>query len=219
MHFLCRIRSRPARKICRLYRGGRLMNRAVVQQKSPSGAPNFPMARPVVPKAAAVAHPAQRLATSPRTPSAAPFPHRPQPTAPLPYRPQAAPAVQRLRTQQQKPASAIQRHPAPHSVATRGSVIQCWRCNECGHEIAYSYDHSERCRLYYHRTYETVSDRDSNRYDRRPGEGRTRSGSFERQYSSGWDERRHYHENRYSGPGYVESQRGYWDSRGVYHSY
>ena len=135
---------------------------------SPPGAPNFPMARPVVPKAAAVAHPAQRLATSPPTPSAAPFPHRPQPTAPLPYRPQAAPAVQRLRTQQQRPASAIQRHTAPHSVATRGSVIQCWRCNECGHEIAY-------CTIIPNGVAFTIIGVQNglrpgfNRYDRRPG--------------------------------------------------
>jgi hypothetical protein len=203
------------------------MNRAVVQRKTPSGAPNFPVTRPVVPTA---------FSSEPltRRPLAAPPVYRPheqsvaqlkpasaaaaRPSPPLPYRPQAAPGVQRLGPLQQRPASAIQRHAAPQSAVARSSVIQCWRCGECGHEIAYSYDHSSWCHLYHHRVYETASDRDSNRNDRRHGETRTRSGSFERQYSSGWDERRHYHENRFS-TGYVESQRGYWDSRGVYHSY
>ena len=157
--------------------------------------------------------PARAMGRPPTLPP--PFAHRPQPLVH---------AVQLSRMLQQKPAHAIQRHTPPlnhgaQRVVARPSVIQRWQCRECGYEIRYSYDHSTRCSQYYHRTYETAGDRDANRYDRRHGETRTRSGSFDRQYRSGEDERRHYHENLYSHGGYVETAKGYTDRHGVYHSY
>jgi hypothetical protein len=106
------------------------------------------------------------------------------------------------------PNSMLQPGPAQPPVAQR-AVIQGWMCRECGHNIRDSYDHSTRCSQYYYRVYETQSDRDANRYDRRHGENRTRSGSFDRQRSSGVDERMHFHENLYGPGGFQERMIGY----------
>ena len=143
-----------------------------------------------------------------------------RPTPPLPYRPQpVARAIQPSRMLQGMGAHAVQRH-VHHGAApgvTGRAVIQCWRCRECDREITYSDDHLPSCRSYYLRTYETRDDQEANYYDRPRGGVRTRSGSVERQYRDGTDERRHFHENRYNSTGYVEHSRGYWDRNGRYH--
>jgi hypothetical protein len=104
----------------------------------------------------------------------------------------------------------ILHHGAAQPTLTKQPVIQCWRCGECGREIAFSFDHANYCSQYHLREYETREDRAANYYDRPPGGVRTRSGSFTRQYDSGYDEHRHFHENRYGG-GYVENTKGVWD--------
>jgi len=216
------------------------MRRVVIQGKFPSGAPGFPVALPLV-QASGLSPRAVRpqMMTSPwKKALAASLPYRPQAMAnavqpamanvAVTRKPPVAPPVYRPEQQgivQHKMLSATQAHTPPQiGIAQRrvagAGVIQCdWFCEACNRYIRYSYDHQPFCRLYHHRTYETASDRAANYYDRPHGETRTRSGSFERQYSSGADERRHYHENLYGPGGYDESQKGYWDSNGRYHAY
>lgn len=116
----------------------------------------------------------------------------------------------------EQPNSMPQRGPAQPAVAQR-AVIQGWMCRECGHDIRYSYDHAPRCSQYHYRVYETQADRDANRYDRYHGETRTRSGSFERQRSSGVDERMHFHENLYGPGGFQQRMIGYTSPGGRYY--
>jgi len=214
-----------------------------VQRTPHPGVPGFPASRPLGPKPFVVAHPSPTAMALSRPAASRPMPYcpppmtravgvqpkmatgaPPRPITPPPYRPQAAlRPVQPFPALQPKAAAVLQRHVPHHAVAARGTaggstVIQLWRCHECHSDITYSYDHRSYCTQYHHRVYETGSDRQSNYYDRPHGGSRTRSGSFERQYSDGTDERRHYHENLHT-TGYVESRRGYYDRYGQYHSY
>jgi len=106
-----------------------------------------------------------------------------------------------------KPAHAVQTKAAIRPIVPSPSVIQRWWCDYCRKDTQFSYQHFPDCRHYYLREYETAADRDANYYDRPRGAPRTRSASFDRQYSTGEDQRRHAHDNLYGPGGYVEHRR------------